>query len=98
MRKVLPILALFTAIASADAQQVGQNKPADGSENFTLSVKVQLVVEAVVVKDKDGKPIQGLAAKDFALTEDGVPQTVRIWRSSYRPRHEAAKRSSSTRS
>jgi len=78
MRKVLPILALFTAIASADAQQVGQNKPADGSENFTLSVKVQLVVEAVVVKDKDGKPIQGLAAKDFALTEDGVPQTVRI--------------------
>jgi VWFA-related protein len=45
---------------------------------YTLSVKVQLVVEAVVVKDKDGKPIQGLTAKDFTVTEDGVPQTIRF--------------------
>jgi VWFA-related protein len=40
-------------------------------------VKVQLVVEAVVVKDKQGKPIPGLTAKDFTLTEDGVAQTIR---------------------
>ena len=30
-----------------------------------MSVKVQLVVEAVVVKDKQGNPIHGLTAKDF---------------------------------
>jgi VWFA-related protein len=36
------------------------------------------VVESVVAKDKNGKFIHGLTAKDFILTEDGVPQTVRI--------------------
>ena len=78
MRMVLGLVLLTAATALAGAQQIGQNKPADASDNFTLSVKVQLVVEAVVVKDKDGKPIQGLTAKDFALTEEGVAQTVRI--------------------
>jgi VWFA-related protein len=39
---------------------------------------VQLVVETVVVKDKQGNPIHGLNAKDFAVTEDGVPQTVSL--------------------
>src|SRR6202453_4820144 len=77
--RILPSLVLFLSSAAlAGAQQIGQNKPADASDTYTLSVKVQLVVEAVVVKDKDGKPIQGLTAKDFAVTEDGVPQTVRI--------------------
>jgi VWFA-related protein len=71
-------LFLIALCTPAGAQQIGQNKPADASDTYTLSVKVQLVVEAVVVKGKDGKPIQGLTAKDFAVTEDGVPQTVRI--------------------
>ena len=39
----------------------------------------QLVVETVVVKDKDGNPITGLTAKDFAITEDGVPQQIRFF-------------------
>jgi VWFA-related protein len=78
MRILTSFLILLVAATHASAQQIGQNKPADASDNFTLSMKVQLVVEAVVVKDKDGKPIQGLTAKDFAVTEDGIPQTVRI--------------------
>jgi VWFA-related protein len=78
MMRILAVILLLLTLAAASAQQIGQNKPADASENFTLTVKVQLVVEAVVVKDKDGKPIRGLTAKDFALTEDGVPQTIRI--------------------
>ena len=36
----------------------------------------RLVVETVSVKDKNGKPIEGLTVKDFAITEDGEPQTV----------------------
>ena len=76
--RIPPTLVLLSVAGLAGAQQVGQNKPADASQGYTVSVKVQLVVEAVVVKDKDGKPIPGLTAKDFALTEDGVPQTVRI--------------------
>jgi VWFA-related protein len=78
MRILTGIFVALNAIAIAGAQQIGQNKPADAASSYTLSVKVQLVVEAVVVKDKDGKPIPGLTAKDFALTEDGVTQTVRI--------------------
>ena len=77
MRIVPALILLLNAAAIASGQQIGQNKPADES-GYTLSVKVQLVVEAVVVKDKDGKPIQGLAAKDFTLTEDGVPQSIRF--------------------
>src|ERR1039457_4357585 len=76
MRNLTSLAVIFIAAALAGAQQIGQNKPAGTGDNFTLSVKVQLVVEAVVVKDKDGKPVQGLTAKDFALTEDGVPQSI----------------------
>ena len=38
----------------------------------------QLVIEIVSMKDKSGKSIEGLTAKDFVLTEDGKPQTITI--------------------
>src|SRR5213593_5004008 len=47
---------------------------------FTIKVDTQLVVETVVVKDKDGKPIEGLTEKDFTVTEDNVPQTISVFR------------------
>jgi VWFA-related protein len=75
--QVLLSTLVFLTATLAHAQQIGTNKPAD-AQGYTLSVKVQLVTEAVVVKDKDGHPIPGLTAKDFTVTEDGVPQTVRI--------------------
>jgi VWFA-related protein len=36
----------------------------------------RLIVENVVVKDKSGNPVEGLTAKDFTLTEDGVRQAI----------------------
>ncbi len=36
----------------------------------------KLVIEAVNVKDKQGKSISGLTAKDFTVTEDGMAQKV----------------------
>jgi VWFA-related protein len=77
MRNLSALVLLLTAAGVPVAQQVGQNKGPGETQGFTLTVKSQLVVEAVEVKDKQGNFIKGLTAKDFTLTEDGAPQTVR---------------------
>lgn len=77
MRTLSAILA-FSFAATSSAQTIGQNKSANGSTTYTLSVRSQLVVESIVVRDKQGKPVQGLTEKDFTLTEDGAPQTIRF--------------------
>jgi len=41
-----------------------------------FQTSTQLVIQTVTVKGKDGKPIEGLTAQDFVLTEDGKPQTI----------------------
>jgi VWFA-related protein len=74
--RMLPAIFLLLAAVYAPAQQTGQNKPPGESGTFTVTVKSQLVVETVVVKDKQGKLIPGLTAQDFAITEDGAPQKI----------------------
>jgi len=76
MLRLIPSLLLIATI-SAGAQTIGQNTTPGAPQTYTLSVRSQLVVETVVVKDKQGKPIEGLTAKDFTVTEDGVAQKVR---------------------
>ena len=79
MRTLLAILFVSTAAMSCAAgQQIGQNKTPGATGTYTFSVKSQLVVETVVAKDKQGEFIEGLTAKDFSVTEDGVPQTIRF--------------------
>lgn len=70
------ILMLFCALSLS--AQTGRNKTAD-SQTPTFQATTQLVVETVVVKDKSGKPITGLTAKDFVLTEDNVAQSIRFF-------------------
>lgn len=60
------------------AQQVGENKTA-GAEAPTFQTGTQLVIETVSVKDKQGKSLEGLTAKDFTITEDGTPQTIKFF-------------------
>jgi len=63
----------------AGAQLTGQNKPVGSADQAaTIKVTSRLIIEAVGVKDKKGNPIEGLSAKDFTITEDGVVQTIKI--------------------
>ena len=78
MRSLLATLLGMLLGVTAGGQTVGQNRSADAPENYTLSMKVQLVVETVVVKDKKGDPVHGLTAKDFTVIEDGKPQSIRF--------------------
>src|ERR1700712_3327690 len=58
--------------------QVGQQPAPAADGTVTFRTNTQLVVETVIVKDKNGKPVEGLTAKDFVITEDGVPQTIQF--------------------
>ena len=76
MRRVFTALLLWTLTVAA--QQTGQNARPESNGNPKIAVSSQLVIETVVVKDKKGNPIEGLSAKDFLVTENGVPQSVRF--------------------
>src|ERR1700720_290019 len=67
------LLLLPLLLAPLAAQQpLPQEAPA-----AKFQASAQLVVEIVSVKDKNGKVIEGLTAKDFTVTENGAPQTIR---------------------
>jgi VWFA-related protein len=73
------IAAVLLWTLSVPAQQAGQqNPPPADNATLKISTSTQLVVETVVVKDKKGNNIEGLTAKDFIVTEDGVPQAIRF--------------------
>jgi len=68
-----------TGCLPAGAQLTGQNKPVGSADQAaTIKVTSRLIIESVGVKDKKGNPIEGLSAKDFTITEDGVAQTIKI--------------------
>ncbi len=49
-------------------------RPAPGS--LIIHQNVRRVVVDVVVSDSDGKPVSGLTAADFTVSEDGKPQSI----------------------
>jgi VWFA-related protein len=71
-------LFLLWMLAAA-AQQIGQNAPAPTNGTAMFQANTQLVIETVSVKDKSGNSVEGLAAKDFTITEDGTQQTIRFF-------------------
>ncbi len=71
-------LVIAALAASAGAQSIGSNTTPGQTESFKLTLNSQLVVEQVVVKDKKGEFVNGLTAKNFTVTEDGVPQTIKF--------------------
>ena len=78
-RVAVAMLVALAGAGGACAQQTGTNQMSGQNGTFTLTVNSQLVVETVVVRDKQGNFVPGLTAKDFTVTEDGQPQTVKIF-------------------
>ncbi len=75
MRRTIVALIL-SCILAAQQKPVPQSPPPAANVPVKFTANAQLVVEAVSVTGKDGKPVEGLTAKDFVVTEDGVRQTV----------------------
>src|ERR1700733_7973150 len=75
----------FATLAAAQTQQAAPaaQQPASATQQSsqsaiaTLRAGTQLVVVDVVVTDKNQKPVHGLKASDFTLTEENVPQLVK---------------------
>jgi VWFA-related protein len=51
--------------------------PAPGPDSIVLQTGTKLVVLDVVVQDADGKPVHGLHASNFQLSESKKPQQIR---------------------
>jgi len=85
MRRTLALTLTFALAmpAAPRAQQLGTNVQPEQASGYKLTVNSQLVIETVEAKDKSGKFIPGLTAKDFTVTEDGAPQTIKI----FEPQH-----------
>ena len=64
---------------TASAQQPPAPANQDTGADVTFSSNTQLVVETVTVRDKSGKSLDGLTAKDFTVTEDGAPQAIKFF-------------------
>jgi len=64
----------FFLVAALGAQ--GGAAQQQQTQQPVFRATTRLVVQTVTVKDKDGKVIEGLTAKDFSVTEDGQPQDI----------------------
>ncbi len=74
MLRTLALLATALSFASTCVAQT----PQEPSEPTVIQgAGVQLVVVDVVVRDANGKPVHGLKAADFKLTEDKAAQSIR---------------------
>src|SRR5437763_8389673 len=74
-----PVCALLAPVLAMQlgAQQTPPTPAASTPPGVVrFQANTQLVIETVTVKDKNGKPVEGLTAKDFTITEDGVVQTI----------------------
>src|SRR3977135_2496111 len=76
--RYLCVLSFVSFVSLVVAPQAAQQPQTAAPPVPPFRSGTRLIVQTVSVKDKDGKPIEGLTAKDFTVTEDGEPQTIRF--------------------
>jgi hypothetical protein len=74
---VLTMLAMPCLSLSCWAQHPAAPQPANDKPAATLKIQAREVVLPVTVRDKKGALVTSLKISDFALTEDGRPQTIK---------------------
>jgi len=81
LRRLLAGCLLVTLIAGAQQAPppAPPNAPAGAGDPAIFRTSSQLVVETVGVKGKNSVPVEGLTAKDFIVTEDGVAQAISVF-------------------
>src|SRR5207245_9085969 len=68
----ISMLMVFAgALASAQ-----QPSPPPNDPGLVLHVTTRMVLVDTVVLDREGRPVKGLKADDFTVTEDGVHQRI----------------------
>jgi VWFA-related protein len=78
------LVSACLAASPAPAAQPPQPAPQateDSKGRPTLRVATRLVQLNVIVNDKHGNPLTGLAQKDFSIFDNGKPQEVRVFSS-----------------
>jgi VWFA-related protein len=82
LRRILTGCLLVTLIVGAQqapAPPAPNAQAGAAADQVIFRTSSQLVIETVGVKGKNGMPIEGLTAKDFIVTEDGVAQTISVF-------------------
>src|SRR5579871_2893527 len=80
MRAPITLLLVWTMAAPLRAQDAAPPGAADATRGTArFGTTTRLVVEDVLVRSKDGKPVEGLKASDFTVTEDGKPQKISVF-------------------
>ena len=72
------LACVLTAVLLCAQQQPPQPGTNADTGVTKFSVDTKVVIETVSVRDKNGKPVEGLTAKDFTVTEDGAVQTIQF--------------------
>jgi VWFA-related protein len=70
-RLFLLVVSIVSLVSFVSAQPPQSQQPPP-----VFRSGARLIVQTVSVKDKDGRPVEGLTANDFVVSEDGEPQTV----------------------
>lgn len=75
-RSAVALSLLFSFAAAAHAQSGEQSSASSAARPVT--VRSNLVLVPALVKTKAGEVVLSLTADDFVLTDDGVPQSLRL--------------------